>query len=192
MQHMETHRVCPWWIGSLMASPIRKLFDSPYKLLEPYVSEGMTVLEPGPGMGFFTLELARLVGASGRVIAVDVQSRMLDGLRRRALKAGIADRLETRLASADSLGVADLQGAVDFTAAIAVVHEMPSAERFFTEVARASKVGGRLLFLEPKGHVSEARFEAEFKAASDAGFQFVESPSGGRGHKALLRYAPLR
>jgi ubiquinone/menaquinone biosynthesis C-methylase UbiE len=47
----------------------------------------MTVLEPGPGMGAFTLELARLVGSSGRVVAVDVQSKMLDGLKRRAKRA---------------------------------------------------------------------------------------------------------
>jgi ubiquinone/menaquinone biosynthesis C-methylase UbiE len=37
----------------------------------------MTVLEPGPGMGFFTLELARRVGAPGRVIAVDIQPKMI-------------------------------------------------------------------------------------------------------------------
>src|ERR1022692_3696772 len=56
----------------------------PAKILAPYVCEGMTVLEPGPGMGFFTLELARRVGASGRVVAVDIQPRMLDRLKRPA------------------------------------------------------------------------------------------------------------
>ena len=53
------HRVCPWWLGYLLASPLRRLMANPRKLLAPYVHEGMTVLEPGPGMGFFTLELAR-------------------------------------------------------------------------------------------------------------------------------------
>ena len=38
----------------------------------------MTVLEVGPGMGFFTLDIASKVGKSGKVIAVDVQSKMLD------------------------------------------------------------------------------------------------------------------
>lgn len=60
-------RVCPWWLGYLLASPLRRLMVDPKKLLAPYVHEGMTVLEPGRGMGFFTLELARLVDASGRV-----------------------------------------------------------------------------------------------------------------------------
>jgi len=123
----------------------------PAKVLESHVRQCMTVLEPGPGMGFFTLELARLVGCSGRVVVVDIQSRMLDGLRRRAAKAGVLGRIEARLASPDSLGVADLAGAVDFTLAFAMVHELPAAAPFFREVAQASKPGARLLFVEPAG-----------------------------------------
>ena len=61
--------VCPWWAGYILASPLRRLIQDPRSLLAPYVHPGMTVLEPGPGMGFFTLELARLVGPAGRVIA---------------------------------------------------------------------------------------------------------------------------
>jgi len=80
-------RVCPWWIGYLLASPLRRrLGQDPVKILSPYVREGMTVLEPGPGMGFFTIPLARLVGPSGRVIAVDLQPKMIESLKRRAAK----------------------------------------------------------------------------------------------------------
>ena len=50
----------------------------------------MTVLEPGPGMGFFTLELARIVGPEGRVVAVDVQPKMVEGLQKRARRAGLS------------------------------------------------------------------------------------------------------
>jgi len=70
-----SHTVCPWWLGYVLASPLRRLFLDPVKLLSPYVQAGMTVLEPGPGMGFFTLELARLVGPAGRVVAVDIQPK---------------------------------------------------------------------------------------------------------------------
>ena len=52
-----SHRVCPWWLGYLLASPVRKLMQDPAEVVAAYVREGMTVLEPGPGMGFFTLEL---------------------------------------------------------------------------------------------------------------------------------------
>ena len=73
-------RVCPWWLGYVLASPLRRWLQDPAAIVAPYVREGMTVLEPGPGMGFFTLELARRVGPKGRVIAVDVQPRMIAGL----------------------------------------------------------------------------------------------------------------
>ena len=55
-------RVCPWWKGYLLASPIRRWWQKPEELLAPYLREGMTVLEPGPGMGFFTLPMSRMVG----------------------------------------------------------------------------------------------------------------------------------
>ena len=178
--------VCPWWLGYLLASPVRRLFQSPAKLLAPHVHEGMTVLEPGPAMGFFTLELARMVGSTGRVIAVDVQPRMLDGLRRRAAKAGVLKRLDARLAAANSLGIDALASSVDFTLAAAVVHELPDAAQFFREVARASKPGARLLFVEPAGHVTAAHFEAELQAAREAGFRLVESQLPARRNTALL------
>jgi hypothetical protein len=45
------HSVCPWWLGYLLASPLRRLQYEPANILAPYVREGMTVLEYGPGMG---------------------------------------------------------------------------------------------------------------------------------------------
>ena len=85
--------VCPWWVGYLLVSPIRRWFQDPEKILSPYVSEGMTVLDIGPGMGFFTIPAARMVGDSGRVIAVDLQEKMLKSLVKRAEKAGVAGRI---------------------------------------------------------------------------------------------------
>ena len=180
------HSVCPWWMGYLLASPIRRIFQSPTELLSPFVQAGMTVLEPGPGMGFFTLELARLVGSSGRVVAVDIQPRMLDGLRRRAAKAGVLERLETRLATPESMGLEDLKGAVDFTLAFAMVHELPAAAPFFREVALASKPGARVLFVEPAGHVTASAFDVELEAARDAGFTQIDAPSIRRSRASLL------
>jgi len=180
-------RVCPWWLGYLLASPLRRLAYDPAEILRPYVRAGMTVLEPGPGMGFFTLELARMVEASGRVVAVDVQPKMIERLKRRAAKAGVLERIDARLATADSLGVADLAGRVDFTLAFAVVHEMPSSESFFAEVARASKPAASVLVAEPAGHVKPELFEEEIQEALKAGFALVERPSFRRSQAALLR-----
>src|ERR1700756_3313952 len=119
---MAGHGVCPWWIGWFLASPFRRLVQDPALIVTPYVRAGMTVLEPGPGMGFFTLELARRVGPSGRVIAVDVQPRMIAGLKRRVAKAGLSKRVDARVAAENSLGLGDLTGKIDFVLAMAVVH----------------------------------------------------------------------
>ena len=179
-------RVCPWWLGYLVANPLRRLLQDPVKVLGPYVREGMTVLEPGPGMGFFTLALARLVGPSGRVVAVDIQPRMLASLRRRAARAGLLGRLDVRLVSSDTLGLDDLAAAVDFTQAFAVIHELPAVEPFFAEIANASKPGAGLLIAEPTGHVKTAKFEAELQAANRAGFELAGRPSIRRSRAAYL------
>lgn len=181
------HRVCPWWLGYFLLSPFRRRGQNPEKILSPYVREAMTVLEPGPGMGFFTLELARRVGPSGKVIAVDIQEKMLKKLKQRAAKAGLSERLQTRLAAAESLGIADLAGSIDFTLAFAVVHEFPDAARFFAEVAAASKPGATVLFAEPSGHVKAHEFDAELEAASAAGFDVTSRPSIRRCQAALLK-----
>jgi hypothetical protein len=46
------HSVCPWWLGYFLAGPLRRLWQDPEGILRPFVSEGMTVVEPGCGMGF--------------------------------------------------------------------------------------------------------------------------------------------
>lgn len=182
-------RVCPPWIGYLLASPIRRLLHNPCKILSPYVRDGMTVLEPGPGMGFFTLELARMVGPTGRVVALDMQPKMLKELKRRAVKIGLAERVDARQTPSTSLGVTDLVGKVDFVLAFAVVHEMPSADVFFSEVAATMKPGACLLFAEPDGHVKRERFQAELNAAERVGLETLEHPSVRHSLTALLKKA---
>jgi SAM-dependent methyltransferase len=180
-------RICPWWLGYLLASPVRRLMHDPAKVLAGHVREGMTVLEPGPGMGFFTLELARRVGPSGRVVAVDVQPRMVEGLKRRAARAGLLERVDARLAARDSMGVTDLAGTVDFALAFALVHELPAADPFFIEVAEALKPGACLLLAEPTGHVNAVEFEGELQAAVRAGLEVVDRPSIRRSRTVLLK-----
>lgn len=183
---MSEH-ICPWWLGYLLASPLRKwMGQDPMKILRPYVREGMTVLEPGPGMGFFTLPLAQLVAPSGRVIAVDVQSKMITSMKRRAAKAGVLDRIDPRVAASDTLGVDDLAGKVDFALAFAVVHEFPDAKKLFAEIAAASKPDAQLLVAEPSGHVNEKKFEDEVKAALATQFMVSDRPSISRSHAVLL------
>jgi SAM-dependent methyltransferase len=178
--------VCPWWLGYLLISPLRRLRQDPRAILSPFVHKGMIVLEPGPGMGFFTLELARLAGPRGRVIAIDTQPRMLRTLTNRARRAGVQDRIEMRRPSGEGMGVEDLAGTVDFVLAFAVVHELPSIPGFFADAHAALKPGGRLLLSEPSGHVSKAAFADTLAVAVATGFRVEAEPSIRSSRSAVL------
>lgn len=183
----RSERVCPWWMGPVLLNPLRSWRLKPERLLSRYVRPGMRVLEPGPGMGFFTLHLARMVGEQGRVIALDIQPKMIDSLQRRAQKAGLENRIEPRLVLRDSLGIADLTGTIDFVLAFAMVHELPSAALFFRETAAVLKPGASMLLVEPKGHVRNDKFLKELAAASDAGLTEADCPHVPASHAVLLR-----
>jgi len=178
--------VCPPWVGYLLLNPLRKLTESPRKLFSPFVREDMVVLEPGCAMGFFTLPLARMVGPTGKVVALDTQPKMLSVLERRARRAGIRDLLDIREVGTEGLGIDDLSGRVDFCAVIHVAHEVSDQTAFFADLARAQKPGGRLLIIEPKGHVSTSDFAQTLVCAEEAGFRPEASPVIFGDRRALL------
>ncbi|MEK7706000.1 MAG: class I SAM-dependent methyltransferase [Myxococcota bacterium] len=178
--------VCPWWLGYLLLSPLRRLGQDPHVLLSPHVRADMTVLEVGPGMGYFSLELGRLVGPQGRVTCTELQPRMLRGLRRRLERAGLAARFDLRHVGADSLAVQDLADRVDFALLFAVVHEVADQRRLFAEVFAALRRGGALLVAEPSGHVSAKAFAASEALATEAGFEVASRPLIRRSRAVLL------
>jgi ubiquinone/menaquinone biosynthesis C-methylase UbiE len=170
---MENH-MCPVWIGHLLASPLRKLFQSPTKILKPYIKEGNTVLDFGSAMGFFSIPMSKMVGANGRVVCVDVQQKMLDSLYQKAHRAHVASRITLQAGNADIL--AKFESNFDFALAFAVVHEVPDQDNLLKGLYCSLKGGGRLLIAEPKGHVSQEAFAQTVIAAKNAGFAVVENP----------------
>jgi 2-polyprenyl-3-methyl-5-hydroxy-6-metoxy-1,4-benzoquinol methylase len=183
---MSNH-VCPVWVGYFLASPLRKLFHDPRKLLAPYLSDGMIVMDVGCAMGFFSLPMAELVGADGRVVSIDVQEKMLTALRRRATRAGLQERIETRTCKPDSLGVTDLRGRIDFALAFAVVHEVADARALVSEIHATLKSGGTMFVAEPRGHVKPPAFEQTLSTAEACGFQRVEPVRVRWTHAVVLR-----
>ena len=177
---------CPWWFGYFLLNPLRRLAQRPRRLLGPFVRPGMLVVEPGCGMGFFTLDLVRMVGSEGRVVAIDLQEKMLAGLRRRAARAGLEGRIDLRLARPERLGIDDLAGRTDLVLAFYVVHELREPAAFFAEVAAALKPGGAVLVVEPPLHVSRAAFERSLAVAESAGLRVAARPRIGPGKAALL------
>ena len=182
-----SHRVCPWWLGYLLASPLRSLLQDPVKIVRPYVGEGMCVLDVGCGMGFFSLPLAKLVGEKGRVVCIDLQEKMIKGLVARAKKAGLTGRIDVRICDQSSLGVSDLAGKIDFALAFALVHEVPDKERLFAEIYNTMKPAGNLLMAEPRGHVSKPDFERTVSLAQSAGFEVIGYLEIWRSRAVLLR-----
>lgn len=166
--------VCPWWLCYGFDNPLRRLFHDPERLLGPYVRPGMTVVDIGCGMGYFTIGLARLAGPEGKVIAVDLQQRMLDALGRRARRAGVADRIVLRRCLEESLGVEE---PADFALAFWMAHEVPDQLRFFSEIFTFLKTEGRLLLVEPKVHVAQGSLEKTLAVCREVGFRILEEPA---------------
>ncbi|MHB1038149.1 MAG: class I SAM-dependent methyltransferase [Pirellulales bacterium] len=182
--------VCPWWGGYFIDNPIRHLLHNPDKIVGPYVRAGMTVIDVGCGMGLFSIAMAKLVGDQGRVIAVDLQRKMLDVLGKRAERAGVADRIQRHKCDQDRLGV-DAQA--DFALAFMMVHEVPDQRRLLGEIMACLKPGGKLLVAEPKIHVPGKAFGQTVALATEVGLRTFEEPMVRWCRAVVLekRYSPI-
>lgn len=130
----------------MFTSPLRQRIHPPRETLIRFgVKEGDTVLELGPGPGYFTPYAGTLVGANGRVVSVDIQPDMLPLLVERLREYGVANASPmagdaTRLPLADS--------SVDVAFLITVLGEIPDRPAALAELRRVLKPGGKLGFLE--------------------------------------------
>lgn len=179
--------VCPAEYAGWLSTPLRRLITNPGRILGDLVGRGDTALDLGCGPGFFTLPLAEMVGDEGSVIAVDLQQDMLDKVRARAERKGLASRVRLHRCEGGSLA---LQGErADFALAFWMVHEVPDQWRFFRETHGLLRSGARLLLVEPKGHVVRAAFAQTLAAAEAAGFRTAGRPRITLSFSALLERA---
>ncbi|MBU0730384.1 MAG: class I SAM-dependent methyltransferase [Proteobacteria bacterium] len=167
------NHVCPWWLAYTFDNPLRSLFHKPEDMFSLYVKAGMTVADLGCGMGFFSLGLARMVKDNGRVLAIDLQPKMLEKTEKRARKSGLSQIISTRLCRKDDIGV---RQPLDFALAFWVVHETPDIGNFLSQVYSALKPGGILFIAEPKFHVSRGQFKEEQNTAEAMGFVVKDLP----------------
>lgn len=180
----RSNRVCPVERAGRLDNRIRTWLQNPRKILAPYVREGMTVLDVGCGPGFFSIEMARMAGKSGRVIAVDFQQGMLDKLMDKIKGSELEARITLHKCSENSIGVMDK---VDFALAFYLLHEIPNQQEFFDEIRTILKPDGQVLVVEPPFHVSKKAFEKTIEKACDTGLTSVGRPRIFLSKAAILR-----
>ncbi|MBN2519238.1 MAG: hypothetical protein JXB17_01935, partial [Bacteroidales bacterium] len=80
MEQNKKH-LCPVWVGYFLINPLRKLFQSPNKILGPYIMPGMKMIDFGSAMGYFSIPMAKTAGKTGKVYCLDIQQKMLEKLK---------------------------------------------------------------------------------------------------------------
>ena len=163
---MRKNRVCPVERAGSLDNKFRRWFQDPKKILRPYVNKGMTVLDLGCGPGFFSVDMAQMVGETGRVIASDLQDGMLWKLQSKIQGTHLEERIILHKCKKDKIGIEEQ---VDFILAFYMVHEIPHQDMFFKEIESILKTNGLILIVEPPFHVSKKAFNQTVERAQEAG-----------------------
>jgi ubiquinone/menaquinone biosynthesis C-methylase UbiE len=121
---------------------IRRLFDPPQRLVEPYVAKGQVVADLGCGPGFHTLALAKLVGSEGRVYAVDSNEKAIRAVEKKVKRRGYQN-IEAHASSASDLSFIK-DGSIDFVLANGLLCSMAPEhhESAVNEMKRILKPSG--------------------------------------------------
>jgi len=173
MNEEKKHRVCPVEKAGILDFGLRRLLQNPEKILRPFVREGMKALDLGCGPGFFTLEMARRVGSSGKVTAADLQEGMLEKIRAKIRGSELANRIGFHLCPPDRIGLSEK---FDFILVFYMLHEVPDQGAFLREVGALLHPTGKVLLAEPAWHVGRGEFRNAMALMEQAGFVVLEQP----------------
>jgi SAM-dependent methyltransferase len=166
-----------------LASPERDTWQKPDQVVAALgLTKGQTACDIGSGPGYFTLRLARAVGPSGFVYAVDVEARMLQALRERLDKAH-ARNVAPVLAVADDPLLP--RGACDLILVVNTYHHFPDREAYLVRLRHSLKPKGRIVDIDyqrkptPTGPPIDHRVAREtfLAEAKSAGLSLLSEPS---------------
>ena len=173
MEKSDSNRICPVERSRGLDNSLRRLFQNPRKILKPYLNPGDKVLDFGCGPGFFTLDIAQLVGDSGTVFAADLQDGMLEKVRKKISMTGIQNRIKIHKCEESAIRLNDT---VDFILAFYMIHEVANQDDIFLEFKEILNPDGKILIIEPNFHVSKIEFKNMILRLEKAGFKIIERP----------------
>lgn len=179
----KEHRVCPLERARGLDNPLRKLFQNPNRLLKSYIAKGMIVLDLGCGPGYFTVEIAKMLNDSGKIIAADLQEGMLEILRKKIKGTNLEQKIALHKCEENKIGTSEK---VDFILAFYMIHEVKNKDNLFLELKSILNPGGKMLIVEPKFHVSRKAFEKMVIKLETTGFRIIERPKVFYGRTVLI------
>lgn len=168
--------------SAVFDDPARDAWQKPTELVAAMgVVPGSVVADIGAGTGYFNRHLAAATGASGKVIAVDIEPTLVAHMAARATSEGTAN-VEARLGRAEDPGLA--AGEVDLVLLVDTYHHIDGREAYFRRLRDALKPGGRLVVVDfkagelPIGPPPEHRIPPETVAAElqTAGWTVTGTP----------------
>lgn len=138
---------CPPWLGWLveMDNPFSKINRSSAIIEHLDLKQGMVVTDIGCGPGRLTIPLSQKVGAGGRVVALDIQQKMLDKVQAKSKKLG----LENITFLHAGIGAGKLAPSMfDRVILVTVLGEIPNQKEALEEIFKSLKPGGILSITE--------------------------------------------
>lgn len=169
----EKNRVCPVEASGGLDNPIRKFIQNPHKILRPYISSNMTVLDFGCGPGYFAVEIAKMLSGNGKVIAADLQDGMLAKVKKKIEGTDLEKKILLHKCAQDKIWVTE---EVDFILAFYVIHEVPEKKKLFEQFKSILKPGGKILIIEPNFHVTKNAFEEMINTLQSVGLIIIDKP----------------
>jgi 2-polyprenyl-3-methyl-5-hydroxy-6-metoxy-1,4-benzoquinol methylase len=163
---------------------LRSLVQPTRPVVERFVAPGYSCLDVGCGMGYFTIPIAMLTGPAGCVTAVDLQARMLEGVRRRAVREGVADRVSVHLVDDPSWVVPK---GYDFILAFWMLHEVHARQAFLQTLRGVLAQGRSFLLVEPRIHVGKRQWLDSLTLAQSVGFEMDGEPQVAFSRAAVLK-----
>jgi ubiquinone/menaquinone biosynthesis C-methylase UbiE len=183
-QNLQPHPL-PRQFAPLLEHPMRLEYLDPPRLLDAAgVGAGMSVLDLGCGTGLFARAAAHMVGATGRIHAVDLQAAMLAAATARAEFEGVSDRIELHHAGAYQLPLPD--DAIDVALVVATLGEIPDKPAALDELRRVLKPGARLVVADEWLNPAFMRAGAVRRSVEEAGFRLLHNVHTLAGYHALF------